>query len=187
MKAGGIMIKTVAGKKFLIYAAVICIVAVCGVTISYMFAKSGRAENEFIAASVECQVYEQFDGEYKNDISVKNTGNISAFIRVRLVSHWEDENGNIIAKNSVMPPIAIADGWLEMGNNTYCYTAPVKAGESTPSLLAAPMQLKTQDGYNQVVQVFAEAIQSVPSKAASESWNVIVSETADGMIITGLN
>lgn len=181
------MIKITAGKRFLIYFAVISIIAVCGVTISYMFAKSGRAENEFVAASVSCQVYEQFDGEYKNEISVKNTGNISAFIRVRLVSHWEDKDGNIIAKNSVMPQIVPAEGWLEMENNTYCYTVPIKAGESTPSLLSASMQLKSQDGCNQVVRVFAEAIQSIPSKAVSESWDVIVSKTSEGVMITGLN
>lgn len=181
------MAKITAGKRFLIYFAVISIVAVCGVTISYMFAKSGRAENEFVAATVSCQVYEQFDGEYKNEISVKNTGNISAFIRVRLVSHWEDGDGNIIAKNSVMPRIFPAEGWLEMGNNTYCYTVPVKAGESTPSLLAAPIQLESHDGCNQVISVFAEAIQSIPSKAVGESWNVIVSKTSDGTMITGLN
>lgn len=59
-------------------------------------------------------------------------------------------------------------------NNTYVYYKPVGVQESTPNLLQAGtvMVLQEEDDLFQVVEVFADAIQSQPPKSVAESWKV---------------
>lgn len=154
-------------RVLLIALAVIVAISAIGATAAYMFTKSQAVENNFTPASVTCEVDEQFDGEKKSSITVKNTSNIDAYVRVRLVSYWQDEEGNVVGKASPKLNVELAEGWVAFDNenNTYYYTKPVKAGETSPQLLAEPIILTERTEENgktiyQVVEVFAEAIQA---------------------------
>ena len=130
-------------------------------------------DNEFVPANVSCKVVEAFDGVEKTSIQVQNTGNIDAYLRVRLVSYWVDADGNIVAKPSSLPEINMATGWIKGANNTYYYTKPVSPAAQTGSLLSSPIILeKDENGYMQVIEVFSEAIQSRPNNAVINSWKV---------------
>lgn len=148
----------------------------CGTVLAYMFRQTEYEDNQFTPANVSCEVVEEFDGTQKTSIHVQNTGNIDAYLRVRLVSYWVDSNGNIVAKPSSMPEITLADGWIKGSNNTYYYQSSVSSvapNNFTGELLSAPIILqKDENGYLQVVEVFAEAIQSKPANAITNSWNV---------------
>lgn len=159
-------------------------VTVCGTVIAYMFKKTEYMDNRFTPAQVACEVEEVFDSgtNQKTSIKVKNTGNIDAYLRVRLVSYWVDANGNIVAKPSSMPEVKMAVGWIAGSNNTYYYRMPVEPGNFTQELLAAPIILAKDGDYLQVVEVFAEAIQSAPSGAVTSAWSVTLD--ADGYIAT---
>ena len=63
--------------------------------------------------------------------------------------------------------------WLEDGD-TYYYTKPVQPGQSTTELLNASIQLTKDGGNYQVVDVFAEAIQSLPIDAVESAWGVVI-------------
>ena len=160
---------------------------------AYMVHISQTVANEFTPANVTCKIVEEFDGENKTSIAVKNTSNIDAYIRVQLSFHWQDSKGNVVARvpkdgEPAFPPKVEYDGnWKAMGNYIYCYKLPVKPGESTGNLLKldekismTPVVITTTDGtkytYYPVVEVLAEAIQSLPVTAVEGAWGVTIKE-----------
>ena len=147
----------------------------CGTVIAYMFRQTESIDNKFTPAKVSCEVVEDFDGTQKTSIQVKNTGNIDAYLRLRMVSYWVDNEGNIVAKPSVLPEIFVTSDWIKGPNNTYYYKTTVSPEKQTNSLLSKPIILeKDENGYKQVIEVFAEAIQSKPHSAVVESWGVLL-------------
>lgn len=181
-------------KRKIIYCVLILLlitVAITGTAFAYMFKQTEYKDNQFIPAYVSCEVHEKTDNDgdvtnitEKTSITVKNTSNIPAYIRVRLVTYWVKDIGEgeveITGRASEMPEISTATGWVPGSNNTYYYREPVKAGEFTGELLSAPIELKKDGDYRQVIEVFAEAIQSAPSGAVTSAWPVTF--TSDGTI-----
>lgn len=159
---------------------------VCGTVYAYMFMRTGGENVTFQPARVSCTVEETFDGTIKSGITVTNTGNVDAYLRVRLVTYWihgEGENaGKVAAESSPWLNITPANGWLEGTDNTFYYKVPVAPGKSTPSLFSGSITLEQKDGLKQVIDVFAEAIQADPATAAMQSWHV----TIDGDTITSV-
>lgn len=160
----------------LLVSAVLISLLLCGTILAYMFKQTDEKNNEFTPAQVTCVVDESFDGETKSRIQVRNTSNIDAYLRVRLVSYWVDADGNIVAKPSQMPQIQMAAGWLKGSNDTYYYQESVSPNALTADLLSAAITLEQDPdtGYRQVLEVFSEAIQSEPTKAVSNSWHVTI-------------
>lgn len=165
-----------------------CVFAV-GVTFAYMFKKSDTVDNTFVAANVSCEVNEEYDSStgVKSSVTVTNTGDISVYVRVKLVSYWKDapgSGGNIVGKPSTVPAFTPADGWTQAGSDTYVYTKPIAADDSSPNLINGTLTLGTDEWINeagetitvyQVVDVFAEAIQSEPVSAVNTAWGVSLS------------
>lgn len=165
--------------------------AAVGVTLAFML-RTAQAKNTFAPAAVSCQVNEKLDGkEYtggdhtggiKTDITVENTGNVPAFVRVYLVWNWTDDSGSVAGALSSAPAITLKPGWLEGSDGAYYYTQPVKPGERT-DILCEPITLTTATAANgatvkQQLTVLAEAIQANPEKAVQEAWPVAVKNGA---------
>lgn len=161
------------------------LVLLCGTTFALMLRQTAPLDNQFEAAVVNCTVVESFNGTQKTSIAVKNNAptdqppsNIPAYLRVRLVSYWVDSDGNIVSKPSEMPDISVVNGWIKGADNTFYYPDPVDPGASTPNLLGAAIGLEQDpDGYRQVIEVFADAIQSKPAEAVTGSWGVSLSNS----------
>lgn len=158
----------------ILIVSLVLITVLCGTVLAYMFRQTDYKNNGFTPAQVSCLVMESFDGEQKTDIKIKNTGNIDAYLRVRFVSYWVDGAGKIVAKPSPNLSFPIAEGWIAGSNNTYYYKSSVSSGNETSSLLVNPIVLVEEDGCKQVIEVFAEAIQSKPRDAVTNSWGVTV-------------
>lgn len=157
----------------ILIAALVVALALCGTVIAYMFRQTKYKDNQFTPAEVSCKVVEAFDGEQKTSIQIQNIGNIDAYLRVRFVSYWVDADGNIVAKPSEMSEINMAAGWIKGQSNTYYYQKPVAPDKPTDNLLSSPIILeKDENGYLQVLEAFAEAIQSEPQNAVTNSWGV---------------
>ena len=125
---------------------------------------------------------EEFNGVQKSSIQIRNTGNIEAYLRIKLVSYWVDGEGNVAPKASQMPAISLASGWVKGTGNTYYWNTPVAPSGNTGNLLAAPIVLEEDgEGNRQVLEIFAEAIQGAPTAAVTDSWGVTLS--GDGSII----
>lgn len=157
----------------LLIAACLLLVTLCGGVLAYMFRRTEQKKNTFTPAVVDCVVDEAFDGAKKTAIAVTNTGNIDAYLRVRLVTYWVDAAGNIAPKPSAQILLTLPEGWIAGSDNTYYYTKAVTPADSTTDLLGDIDLPLAQDGdYHQVIEVFAEAIQSQPAQAVTDSWGV---------------
>ena len=149
---------------------------------AYMVHKSQTVANSFVPAYVDCEIEEAFDGENKSSIQVKNTSNIDAYIRVRLVFYWVDSKGNVVARNMVPPTVTCDNDWIKGDAFTYYYKHVVEPGAPTKNLLSASISMNpvvetvtgTQYFYYPVVEVMAEAIQSLPETAVEEAWDVTI-------------
>lgn len=167
-------------KRLLIFIALPVFLIMAGVTIAFMFKTSGEKHNAFLPAKVTCAVSETFDGTQKTSVAIRNTGNTAAYLRLRLVSYWVDADDNIVGKESEMPQIPYnSANWLKGADDVYYYTLPVAAGETTAyNLLTAPIVLEESTYHDmpvyQVVEVFADGIQSEPADAVKEAWGMDV-------------
>lgn len=51
--------------------------------------------NTFIPGTVTTTVEEEFDGETKDNVFIRNTGNIDAYIRAAVIPVWKTESGDL--------------------------------------------------------------------------------------------
>ena len=168
--------------------------------IAYMYRQSEELVNTFVPADVSCRVDEVFENNTKTSVKITNTSNIEAYLRMRVVTYWEDSKGNAVAWTS--PEIKFGSDWkyntedwiYDAANYTFYYTVPVDVNGSTAELLAPGTKITMEpviksDGkieftYYPVMEFVAEAIQSKPGNAVASSWEVVLD--ANGKI-TGVN
>ena len=161
-----------------------------GATLALLFSKGNTVTNIFNPGKVDVKVVEEISGNTKTSITLKNTGNTPAFLRMAITSYYtgtytlDGTHTEIIG--SMSAPISFdlntAAGWVKYGDYYY-YTKPVAANASTANLInttgitlnyfVEPSRRQDKDvqvTYQQVVEVFAEAIQSAPVDAVKAAW-----------------
>lgn len=160
---------------------------VVGGTVAWLSTKSAPITNTFLPSKVACEVTESFDGRtgVKSNVNVKNTGDIDAYIRVKLVSYRTNDAGQHIGGTAEIPNFELGEGWVEHGGYYY-YTKPVKPNQKPEADLTNEMTLKGNcdgaDGGHQAIDVMAEAIQSVPEDAVQAAWGKGFSISPDGSL-----
>lgn len=143
----------------------------------YMFRETDDTNAPLTPPSLSCTVIEQYADGVKSEIKVKNTGNVDAYLRVRLVAYWIDADGNRVYREAQVPTFTLdSESWLaDSANATYYFRTPVAPQSTTDDLLSSDMVLASEGGYTLVVEVFAEAIQALPTDAASSAWGLEIS------------
>ena len=176
-------------KPFLI-AFCVCILACAAISgsLAWLISAPGPVVNEFIPGEVTIQVDETFDDEHttKQNVSIKNTGNVPAYIRVALVPAWVDDEGNIAAKPASLKlnddcNIAWgkdgsgyeADWFIGSDGFYYCKTV-IEPGASTPILIKSCTVKGEEHEYDFELQVIASAVQSLPTTTVEAVWPVVV-------------
>lgn len=155
-----------------------------GGTVAWLVSSTSPVENTFIPGRVETEVTESFDGTTKTAVNAVNKGNIDAYIRIKLVTYRVNEQGQQIGGTAEIPPFTLGEGWIAK-DGYYYYTSPVAPGESPAQNLAERITLTSYtdandaDGGKQVIEVMAEAIQSLPASTVADTWHVTVT---DGII-----
>ncbi len=177
-----------------------------GGTLAYLATDTKPLENIFSPSEVTCTVDDKVDeNNVKTNIVVTNTGDVNAFIRVKLLSYRVNVHGQIIggtASVNYTPPQN--SGWVKHTDGLYYYTSPVKPEESPLTPLASgvdgdSIQLEEFDmkfdengdklsgdleGGRQVIEVVAEAVQSdgvivqngKPVPAVTDAWGIPVKD-----------
>lgn len=139
-------------------------------TLGFLVASDGPIANFFSATEATIDIVEEFSANQKSSIQIKNTGDVSVFIRVSLVSSTTDSEGNLIADtNANLSGISLGAGWIKIGNYYY-YTSEVIPEQLTNNLLNNPISLNE----DQTITVLAQCIQSQPISAVEEAWHVSV-------------
>ena len=176
-------------KPFLI-AFCVCILACAAISgsLAWLISTPGPVVNEFIPGEVTIQVDEKFDDGHttKQNVSIKNTGNVPAYIRVALVPAWVDDEGNIAAKPASLKlnddcNIAWgkdgsgyeADWFIGSDGFYYCKTV-IEPGASTPILIKSCTVKDGEHKYDFELQIIASAVQSLPTSTVGEVWPVVV-------------
>lgn len=163
----------------LIMAVLLLLGAAVGSTVAFLIDKTEPVTNTFTYAKVSCEVTEKFAQNKKEDVRVKNTGTIDAYIRATYVVNWVDAQGNIAASDPEGYSYSLTKNldskWIEKDGYFY-YTSPVAPGASTQgSLLTCTVVTSPESPeYTLSVEILAEAIQSTPDKAVQEAWGVTV-------------
>ena len=164
--------------QLLIFSLLLVATMAIGGSMAFLTTHTPEVVNTFTPAQVKPEVEEKFDGTVKSSITVQNTGDIDAYIRVKLVTYRVNNDGDHIGGTATIPEFELGDGWKPYGEYYY-YTRPVAAKESTGNLIASGSSIKLQtyddaDGGKQAIDVMAEAIQSTPASAVTSAWNVQV-------------
>lgn len=161
----------------MLLATVMLFALAVGGTIAWLTDKDRPLVNTFDPSKVTCEVQEKFDGKVKSDVNVKNTGDIDAFIRVKLVTYRTNDAGQHIGGTAALPQFTLGANWIEY-NGYYYYTLPVAPGDKPATKLTDSMTLTESyddaDGGHQSIDVMAEAIQSVPAEAVGQAWGVSI-------------
>ena len=163
----------------LLFSLVLLLTMMVGGTLAYLTIQTDPVLNQFTPSQVSCEVTESFNGTTKSNVNVINKSDIAAYIRVKLVSYRVNSAGEHIGGTATLPTFTLGANWVEHGGYYY-YTQPVAAGASPATNLTDSMTLagsySDADGGKQVVEVMAEAIQSVPATAVQSSWGVKITQ-----------
>lgn len=155
-------------KQFVLLVSVATlVVGVIGGSLAYLFTNTEPVVNKFTPGNVDITVQEEFNDNVKNNVTIKNTGNVNAVIRARIVVTWQAADGSIYpAKPVVGTDYTITwtmDGWTGPdADGWYTHSAAVAPGANTGVWFTQcqPVAGKTPDGYHLVVDVISEAIQA---------------------------
>lgn len=171
--------------RFRAAALLLSVLLLLGVTVAgtlaYLSMSTSPVENTFMPSKVSCKVTEDFDGTVKSNVNVINTSDIAAYIRVRLVTYRVNDAGQHIGGTATIPDFTPGTGWVKGSDGCYYYTEPVAAGgkpatDLTSTSITLEGSYSDADGGKQVIEVMAEAIQSVPEQAVRQAWGVSISQ-----------
>lgn len=162
----------------LLTALVLIFGALVGSTVAFLFTNTGAVTNTFNPSSVTTEIVEEFNGEVKKNVTVKNTGDIPAYIRAAVVVTWQNDAGQVYAETPTegtdYTVTWTKDDWVKYTDGYYYYTSAVAAGASTGVLLTdcKPVEGKAPNGYYLCVEILASGIQSEPETAVIDAWGV---------------
>ena len=171
-------------------ATVLLLALTVGGTVAWLTSKTNDITNTFTPSKVTCRVDESFNETtgVKSNVKVTNTGDTTAFIRVKLVTYRTNDAGEHIGGTADLPGFTNGD-WISYGGYYY-YKLPVAPENQTANLINSVTLTKTYndaDGGHQAIDVMAEAIQSQPEAAVSEAWGEEFSIDKDGNLVISTN
>lgn len=157
-----------------------------GSTLAYLTATDDPVNNIFTPGKVTTEVVEEkFDDNVKENVSIKNTGNVTAFIRAAVVITWQDADGNVAPaipveeRDYTIEYNLSEDGWVESSDGFYYWTNSVKSFEedetncNTDVLIESclPVEGTAPEGYSLCVEIIGSGIQSVPTSVVTKNWS----------------
>lgn len=178
-------------KKWLtgIIAAVVTVCIAVGGTIAFLTDWTKPITNTFQMSTVDVDIDENLDGSIKKNVAVTNNSDVPIYVRVRFVTYWEKlgedgkGTGEIVAdvngenppfpfdKGSGTVPESVPSDWLKIGDYFY-YTKPVVPKTKTGNLFEKfSLIVDKENNRQQVLEVFAEGIQSLPVEAVETVWH----------------
>lgn len=185
-KAGGRIGILIAAAAILAGAA-----ALVGLVYAALRDTTSPAVNRLDPVQVTCAVSESFDGSTKRDVKVQNTGDIPAYIRVKVVVNWTDVDGNVgyfTGSSDYGSTVTLAsplnwtnaNGSSEITDGYWYYNGVVAPGDYTDVLIASVTEdlgaaVAADPQYRLKVTILAEALQASPESAVGQAWGMTYS------------
>lgn len=137
----------------------------------------GNVKNTFEPSKVTSYVVEELNGNVKENVKIKNTGDTDAYIRATIVVNWKDEAGNIYGEFEPVASTATETNdytlvlqeydeldetkWIQGSDGFYYWTKPVAPNETTGTLIeSCEYTANAPEGYHLSVEILGSAIQS---------------------------
>lgn len=141
-------------RALILLASLVLIVGMAaGGTVAWLITNTGAVQNTMVPASVPITINETVKGTTKSAVTVTNTGNTDAYIRVAIVANAVDEYGNVIAGDHPTYNVDTTK-WELKNDGYYYYKGIVSAKGSTP-----PLFIGNVDFADGEVNILAESIQ----------------------------
>lgn len=147
-------------------------------TVAFLVTSTDPVTNTFTPASVSTEVNEDFDGITKSNVTIKNTGNIDAYIRATVVVNWaSDKEVGVVSGTAPKEGTDYTiewtmSNWIKVGDYYY-YTQKVAANGATEQLFTNCKLLdgaNVPDGYHLQVTILADGIQAEPVHVVADVW-----------------
>lgn len=119
--------------------------------------------NSMVPGNVPITIDEKINGTTKESITIQNTGNIDAYIRVAVVANKVDKDGNITVGTA--PTLELGADWQKLDDGYYYYKGVVAPKASTTTLGSI-------DFTDAEVNILAESIQVLGGVTSDGSASV---------------
>lgn len=158
-----------ASKPHILLIAVALVAALTvGGTVAWLAVSTNAVENTFQSSGVTSEVSETFQNEVKSNVSIKNTGNIDAYIRVAIVPTWQDDDGYPVAVSASLSDLGFTgltgSDWFHGSDGYYYCQNPITPQDNTGYLFTRatvdPDSAGYQAGYHMNLQILCDAIQA---------------------------
>ena len=153
-------------------AVALLLLTAAGTTLAYLKDNTVTVQNIFQPGKVSCAVVENgqvypanaVNVSSKSDVTIRNTGNVPAFIRATILVTWKSANGTVYAAK----PVAGEDYTLELNTAAwtrdadgfyYCQSGVEPNAETARLIKSANQRRSGPEGYTLSVEILAEAIQ----------------------------
>lgn len=175
-------------------AGMVLVASIAGGTLAW-FSQTDGVANLFSSGSVKPQINETFETDYtvKKDVSIQNTGTLSAYLRASVSVYWEDGSGNqlwdapaavgesgagdySIAWGEIGPDPQTNACWLEGNDGFYYWSQPVDKDCATGILIEKAMQKESPLEKKLVVDIASQALQA--EGTAENAFNSVWSESS---------
>lgn len=155
-----------------------------GGTIAFLMDSAGPLRNLFTPSKVTTYVDETVNGKTKSNVSIKNTGDTTAWIRAAIVVTWQDAKGNVYGQLPVENRdytmnlnVVNENGWLKGKDGFYYWPLPVKSEKEdgknckTGVLIQnCTYKANAPEGYYLNVEIIGSGIQNKPANVFNTEW-----------------
>ena len=168
-------------KKYIIVIIAACLLFI-SISVTYAFlTKLNSKPNTFELGNVVPEIKETFvtGNKIKEDVYIKNNGNIDVYVRVALVFSFEDENGNILSDEPILDEDYTIDfssstNWILGDDGYYYYKEKIGPSSFTDILIDSCRSIKNYDDKVFNLEIVTQAIQADPKRAVEEAWGVTI-------------
>lgn len=158
--------------------AVLLLASITG-TIVYIQVHS-HISNSFTVAKLSIELNETFDGKDKTNVTVKNTGDVPAYLRAAIVVNWKDTDGTVISANESEYSMAMGPEWVQGADSYWYCKKPTDARQPSPALIVSCKPTVVKADQRLSVEILIQGVQAEPATAVEELWDATV--TADGTL-----
>ena len=134
--------------------------------------------NTMVPGNVPIKINETLNGTSKTSVTITNTGNIQAFIRVAIIANAVDAQGNVTVGD--IPDFTVSSDWTEIGD--YYYYNGIVEPNGTSGDTTAPLFTGDVSFANGEINILAESIQVLGGRqydgsASVDAWGVVYNTT----------
>lgn len=163
--------RTLARPVLLALSLILVLGLSVGGTLAFLIDGTASVINTFTPGEVTTEIDEDFENKLvKENVRIKNTGDVDVYIRATIVANWVDESGDIIApakEGTDYTDFTSDPGWVEQDGYHY-WTRPVAPDASTGKLIDSCQPIagaKPKGAHHLQMTILSQAIQAEPEQA----------------------